>query len=46
MDLNEAGIEGRLFDLNQNFLKLNLNEMLPDAIVQPEGKPQGSVVSP
>ena len=51
MDINEAEIEGRMFNLIQNFFKpisfkINVNEIQSDAKVQTEGIPQERVVSP
>ena len=51
MDVNEAGIEGRMFNFIQNFLKpksfkVKVNEILSDTKIQTESMPQGSVVSP
>ena len=51
MDINAAGIEGKIFDFIQNILKprsfkVKVNEILSDTKVQKEGIPQGSVNSP
>ena len=51
IDINEAGIEGRMLHIIQNFLKprsfkVIVNEILSDAKVQIEHIPQGSVFSP
>ena len=51
MDLNEARIEGTMFNFIQNFLKprifkVKVNEFLSDTKVQTEGILQGSLVSP
>ena len=51
MDINEAGIEGIMFNFIQNFLKLRsfkikVKEILSDTKVQTEGIPQGNAVSP
>ena len=50
MDLNEAGIEGKMLNFIQNFLKprffkVKVNEHLSDTKIQIEGFPQGSVIS-
>ena len=47
--INEAGMEGIMFNFIQNFLtprsfEVKVNEILSDAKVQTEGKPQGRVV--
>ena len=51
MDIHEAGLEGRMFKLIQNFLKprsfkVKVNKFLSDTKVQTQRIPQGSVVSP
>ena len=51
LEIQEAGIEGRAFNLMQNFLKpssfkVKVNENLSDTKVQTEGIPQCSVASP
>ena len=51
MDIHEAGIEGRIFNFIQNFLKpryfkINVNEILSDTKVETEGIPQSCVVGP
>ena len=51
MYIHEAGIEGRMFKIIQNFLKprsfkVTVNEILSVTKVQTESIPQGSVVSP
>ena len=51
MDINEAGIEGRMIKFIQNllkrkFFKVKVNEILSDPKVQTEGISEGSVVSP
>ena len=51
MDIQEAGIEGRILNFLQNFLKsksfkANVNEILSDTEIQTEGISKGSVVSP
>ena len=50
MDINEAGIEGRMFKFIQKifkprFLKVKINDILSNTKVQTEGIPQGSLVS-
>ena len=51
LDINETGIEGRMFKFVQNFLKprsykVKVTEILSDTRVQTEGTPQESVASP
>ena len=51
MDMNEAGIEGKMFNFIQNFLKprsyrVKVNETLCGTKARTEDIPQGSVVSP
>ena len=51
MDFDEAGIQERIFNFKQQFLKfrsfkVKVNETLPDTKIKTEGMPQGTVVSP
>ena len=51
MDIHEDGIEGRMLEIIQNFLKprsfkVKATKILSDTEVQTEGIPQGSVVRP
>ena len=51
MYMNEAGIEGRMFNCIQNFLKprsfkVKVNEIISNTKIQSEGIPQGRMVNP
>ena len=51
MDINEAGIQERILNFQQKFLKsrsfkVKVKETLPDTKIKTESMPQGIVVSP